>query len=124
MLFDECGTGGDWRWASLVTCGTMAVQMALTFLDGLFDAVERSPLEILFLIVAAGFIYLSTVLHSRTLLAVATLAILAYTGWFTSEYFADSVGWPVALIAFGLVMIGLSAFAVRIDRDYVRVTGP
>lgn len=102
----------------------MAVQMALTFLDGLFDAVERSPLEILFLIVAAGFIYLSTVLHSRTLLAVATLAILAYTGWFTSEYFADSVGWPVALIAFGLVMIGLSAFAVRIDRDYVRVTGP
>jgi hypothetical protein len=60
------------------------------------------------------------VLHSRTLLFVATMAILAYTGWFTGEHFADSVGWPVALIAFGMFMIGLSALAFRIDRDYVR----
>ena len=62
-------------------------------------------------------------LHSRTLLFVATAAILAYTGWFTSEHFADSIGWPLALIMFGLVMIGLSALAVRIDRDYVRPRG-
>ena len=66
------------------------------------------------------FVYLSAVLHSRTLLAVSTLALLAYTGWFTSEHFADSIGWPLALIVFGIVMIGLSALAVRIDRDYVR----
>jgi hypothetical protein len=59
-------------------------------------------------------------LHSRTLLAVATLAILAYTGWFTSQHFVDSIGWPLALMAFGLLMIGLSALAVRIDRRYVR----
>ena len=74
------------------------------------------------LIAAAGFVYLSVTLHSRTLLFVATAAILAYTGWFTSEHFADSVGWPIALIIFGLLMIGLSALAFRIDRDYVRVS--
>ena len=51
---------------------------------------------------------------------VATLAILAYTGWFTGEHFADSIGWPLALILFGMFMIGLSALAVRIDRDYLR----
>jgi len=51
---------------------------------------------------------------------VATLAILAYTGWFTRQHFADSIGWPLALIVFGLFMIGLSALAFRIDRDYVR----
>ena len=39
---------------------------------------------------------------------------------FTSEHFADSSAWPLALIVFGIVMIGLSALAVRIDRDYVR----
>jgi uncharacterized membrane protein YoaT (DUF817 family) len=60
------------------------------------------------------------VVHSRALLAVATLAILAYTGWFTSEHFADSIGWPLALIAFGIFMIALSAAAYRIDRDYLR----
>ena len=94
--------------------GTMA------FLGGLFDLVESSPLELLFLAAAALFVYLSVVLRSRTLLVVATLAILTYTGWFTSEHFADSIGWPLALVAFGLFMIALSAVAVRIDRTYVR----
>ena len=77
---------------------------ASVFLYGVFDAVERTPLEIAFLGVAAGFVYLSVAVHSRTLLFVSTLGILAYTGWFTGEHFADSVGWPIALIAFGIFM--------------------
>jgi len=64
--------------------------------------------------------YVSVAVHSRTLLFVATLAILAYTAWFTGEHFADSIGWPLALVAFGLFLIALSALAFRIDRDYVR----
>jgi hypothetical protein len=93
---------------------------ATAFLYGAFDLVERTPFEILFLALAAAFVYLSVIVHSRTLLIVATLAILSYTGWFTAEHFAESVGWPLALIAFGIVMIGLSSVAFRIDRDYVR----
>ena len=93
---------------------------AALLLFGLFDLVEGTPLEVLFLVFAAGLVYLSVTLHSRTLLGVATLGILAYTGWFTSEHFADSVGWPIALMLFGLLMIALSALAFRIDRDYVR----
>lgn len=89
-------------------------------LAGLFDLVESSPLEVVFVAGAAAFVYLSVLLHSRTLLAVATLAILCYTGYFTAEHFADSIGWPLALVAFGLFMIGLSVLAVRIDRRYVR----
>jgi hypothetical protein len=189
VAFEEFGSGGDWRWASLATAGTVAVQYAFAFavakrsmllfvavsyavvalwtaldlvglddnliamtvgaslmlaavwadrssraditplwyfigaaasLGGLFDMVESSPLELAFVAAAAGFVYLSVLLRSRTLLVVATLAILAYTGWFTSEHFADSIGWPLALVGFGLFMIGLSALAVRIDRQYVR----
>ena len=93
---------------------------AFACLAGLFDIVKRSPGEVLFLGAAAGFVYLSVVVHSRTLLVASTLGILAYTGWFTGEHFADSIGWPLALIAFGIFMIGLSALAFRIDRDYVR----
>ena len=193
VAFDEFGTGGDWRWASLTVSAVMALQFgslfgsmrrsttlliavlfaalfwwttfdllnlddalvglllgamlllaavgaarfghrditppmyfvgAVMFLYGFFEAVEDGPVEVLFLAVAAGFVYLSVILHSRTLLVVATLAILAYTGYFTSEHFADSIGWPVSLIAFGLFMIGLSALALRIDRDYVRQAPP
>jgi hypothetical protein len=190
VAFDEFGSGGDWRWASLTVSAVMALQYgtlfgairrstmlliailfaavfvwtafdlldlddaafvglvlggmllltgvgaarlghrditpliyfvgAVMFLYGFFDAVEDSPIEVLFLAVASGVVYLSVLLHSRTLLTVATLAILAYTGYFTSEHFADSIGWPISLVAFGLFMIGLSALALRIDRDYVR----
>jgi len=93
---------------------------AIGFLYGFFDSVKRTPFEITFVAVAAAFVYLATVLRTRTLLFVATLAILAYTGYFTGEHFADSVGWPLALIGFGIFMIALSALAFRIDRDYVR----
>ena len=189
VAFDEFGSGGDWRWASLLTAGVMALQFsalfralrrsaalflvvlfgtifwwtaldlvdvdeklmalvigaslllacvgidrmgrgeitpfwyfcgATAFLYGWFDLVERTPAEILFVAVAAGFVYASVILHSRTLLAVATLAILAYTAWFTGEHFVDSIGWPLALVAFGLVLIGMSALAFRLDRQYVR----
>lgn len=89
-------------------------------LHGTFDALEKTPLDIVFLLVAAGVVYLSVIVHSRALLAVGTLAVLAYTAWFTGEHFAESIGWPLALIAFGIFMIGLSALAFRIDRDYVR----
>ena len=189
VAFEEFGSGGDWRMASLTVSAVMAIQFgslfgslrrsttlliavlfaalfwwtafdllnlddalvglllgamlllaavgtarighaditpliyfvgAVMFLYGCFDAVEDSAVEVLFLAVAAGFVYLSVILRSRTLLVVATLAILAYTGYFTSEHFANSIGWPLSLIAFGLFMLGLSALAVRIDRDYVR----
>jgi hypothetical protein len=94
---------------------------ASAFLYGFFDVVERTPFEIAFLAAAAAFVYLSVVLHTRTLLFVATIAILAYTTWFTGEHFAQSVGWPLALIVFGMFMIALGALAFRIDRNYVRV---
>ena len=93
---------------------------AAFFLYGLFDLLKRTPAEILFIFAASGFVYLSAVIHSRTLLLVATAAILGYTGWFTGQHFADSLGWPLALVLFGLSMIGLSALAFRIDRQYIR----
>ena len=90
------------------------------FLYGLFDLVEGTLFEVLFILTASGFVYLSAAIPSRTLLLVATGAILGYTGWFTGEHFADSLGWPLALVLFGLLMISLSALAFRIDRQYIR----
>ena len=36
--------------------------------------------------------------------------------YFAFEYFADVIGWPVALIILGLCMMGLSAYAVKLGR--------
>jgi hypothetical protein len=95
---------------------------AWAFLAGLFDMLEGTPVEIVFLAAASGMTYLGVWARSRTLNFASTIAILAYTAYFTSEHFADSVGWPIALIVIGLLMIGISALALRIDRTYLRGT--
>jgi hypothetical protein len=88
-------------------------------LAGLFNLVEETPLEILFLGVACAIVFWSTWVKSRSLLFVGTVAILSYVGYYTAEHFTDVVGWPIALICFGLLLITLSAIAFRINRKYI-----
>ncbi len=92
---------------------------SMSLLYGVFSLIERSPIEIAFLGVAAAVVYLSTVVRSRTLLFVGTLAILSYVGYFSAKHFVQSIGWPIALVMFGLLLIGLSATAFRINRKYI-----
>jgi hypothetical protein len=89
------------------------------FLWGAFDLIEDTPAHVLYLGLTAFMIYVSTVAKSRTLLFASTLAMIGYLGYFTAEYFVDSTGWPVALIFMGLVLIGLSNIALRINRKYI-----
>jgi hypothetical protein len=42
--------------------------------------------------------------------------MIVYIGYFTQKHFVDSVGWPIALIIFGLVMFGISGVAIRIGK--------
>ena len=88
-------------------------------LSELFSLLQHSVVEILFLGAACGVVFLSTWVKSRTLLFVGTVAILAYVGYYTAEHFSDVVGWPIALMLFGLLLRGLSAAAVRINRKYI-----
>ena len=92
---------------------------SIAMLGGLFALLEGSILEILFLGAACGVVFLSTWVKSRLLLFVATVAILGYVGYYTAEHFTDVVGWPIALIVFGLLLLGLSAAALRISRKYI-----
>ena len=64
-------------------------------------------------------VYLSTYVRSRTLLFTSTIALLSFIGYFTARHFIDSIGWPIALILLGFLMIGLSAAAFRISRKYI-----
>jgi hypothetical protein len=93
---------------------------ASLILGAWFALVERGPAEITEVALIAGCIWLSTLLRSRTLLATGTLALLFYVGWFSGRHFADSVGWPLLLIALGALMMGLGTAAVRIHRRYIR----
>ncbi len=89
------------------------------FLWAAFELLEDTPANILYLGICAFMIYVSTLARSRTLLFTSTLAMMGYLGYFTSEYFVNSAGWPIALIVMGLILIGLSNLALRINRKYI-----
>lgn len=92
---------------------------SILFFHGLFELVQRTAFELVFLAVACTGVFLSTYVRSRTLLIVCTIVILAYTGYFTAEHFQDSLGWPLVLVVLGLAFIALSAVAMRINKRYI-----
>lgn len=85
-------------------------------LGGFFDLVKGSSLELSYLGLDAYMIYLSILLASRTVLLVSVLGLMGWLGWYTDKYLANVMGWPIALIVFGFIMIGLSAYAVKLGR--------
>ena len=94
------------------------------FFYGLFDMIQHTAMELVFLGAACGGVFLSTWVRSRTLLFTSTVAILGYISYFTSEHFQDSLGWPLVLIVLGLVFIALSTIAIRINNRYISNSNP
>lgn len=85
---------------------------------GAFDLVEGEfPLDFSLIGVAAALIYAGVVVQSRSLLVTGVLAMLAFLGYFTNEYFADMLSWPAALVMMGLMMLGLSSYAMKLGRN-------
>lgn len=86
------------------------------FLAGTFQLLENTALEILYFGLAAGVMYLGTVVRSRTLLFSSVLALMGFTGYF----FRDSLANAFGLIVMGLLLIGLSALAMSLNRKYIQ----
>lgn len=90
----------------------------LGFLWACFDILEdANPIDILFLPLTIFMMLLSVKVKSRTLLLVSTFALLGYLGYFTDQYFADILGWPIALIILGFILIGISTKAIKLGQS-------
>lgn len=74
-----------------------------------------TPFDVLFPIAPGLVLLLSLKLSSRALLLSSILALLSFIGYYTAEYFADTVGWPLALMVTGMAMIGLCALALKMN---------
>ena len=92
---------------------------SLTFLGASYHWLRHTPIEMVFVGLACGAIFLSTVARSRTLLLVGTVALIGYIGNFIAEHFAHNLNAPLLLILIGFVLIGLGAVALRINSRYI-----
>jgi hypothetical protein len=81
-----------------------------------FDSV---PWQMAYFLLILGGLFLSAFLRSSIILAVSIAFLIAHFSYITSEYFADSVGWPLSLIVLGFLLIGLGVYAVRFNKEYI-----
>lgn len=82
-----------------------------------FDLLQETKFDILLVGVSLILVYVAIVAASRIILTVFVLSLWGYLVYFTNEYFKNIVSWPIALIILGLVMIGVSAYAVKIGKN-------
>jgi len=87
---------------------------------GMYDLVAKTPFDVLLVGFGAGLMYVSVVLGSRMLLAVSVISLLGYLTYFTDRYFAHVVGWPVALIVLGLILMLISVYAVKLGQKITK----
>lgn len=91
------------------------------FLGASFSLVFGSDLwEILYVLVVLSGLFLSVYMRSGIVLIMSTLFLIAYLSYITSEYFADSVGWPVSLVILGFIFIGLGYVSININKKYIK----
>ncbi|PJE50919.1 MAG: hypothetical protein COV29_01405 [Candidatus Yanofskybacteria bacterium CG10_big_fil_rev_8_21_14_0_10_36_16] len=109
--------------------GILCLVGSFAFLSSAFsrvlDASSRRgigfhPWEILFFFFVFGGMFLSVKMKSGWILGVSTLFLIAHVSYITSEYFADSLGWPISLVILGFVFIGLGYGSVTINKKYIK----
>lgn len=94
---------------------------SLGFLGAAFSRVFDSvPWQMLYFLLVIGGLFLSAYVKNRGVLAVSTIFLIAHVSYFTSEYFADSLGWPISLIILGFIFIGLGYMSIRINKKYIK----
>jgi hypothetical protein len=89
---------------------------SILFYSGLFDLVQDTPIELLYLAVTAAILYACVVLQSRALLLTTVVAMLGFIGYFSAEHFANSLGWPVTLVLMGVAFLGVGTIAIKVKR--------
>lgn len=110
---EEKGLSG--RLYELGVFGFLGAAMAL----GGWKPNQNMIWELLFPGLVFGVIFLSVKLKAPGFLSFATLFLMAYILKITSEYFADSLGWPLTLVISGLLLIVTGFISLRIHNQYL-----
>lgn len=91
-----------------------------SFLGTAFFQVFDSVLwQILYFIIVISGLALSVYMRSRSILVMSTLFLIAHVSYITSEYFANSLGWPISLVILGFIFIGLGYVSISINKKYI-----
>lgn len=100
----------------LTSFGALGINSAILTLGG-YSPRQSIIWELIGVLSLVGGLYLASTRQDQNILKVTGLFIFIYIGKFTAEYFADSFGWPFALIFGGLVLIGAGYGLVKFGKS-------
>lgn len=75
--------------------------------------------ELIFPGLAFGLMFLSVYLRHKVLLIVGSLYLMAYIVKITAEYFVMSLGWPLALVLVGFMLIIVGSLSFHFSKKYL-----
>ena len=78
------------------------------------------PWQLFYPILVIGGFGFSIYARSRSILIISTISLLSYFSYITGEYFANSLGWPIALVILGFLFIGLGYISININKKYIQ----
>lgn len=94
---------------------------SVALLGAAFTRVFDSSLwQMLYFVFVVGGVFMAVRLKSRGVLVVSTIFLIAHVSYITGKYFADSLGWPIALVILGFIFIGLGYASINISKKYIR----
>lgn len=75
--------------------------------------------EMIYPFLTFGAMYLSVVLRNQKFLIFGTLFLMLYLMKITGQYFSNSLGWPLALVLSGFLLVAAGAVAIHLKRRYI-----
>jgi len=114
VMLAAYGMQKDGRYSRLIGLGYF-IGSVMAY-AGLFDLVQNTSVELIYIAVTASALYACVVLQSRALLLTTVLAMLGFIGYFSEKHFAHSLGWPVTLVLMGVAFFAIGALAMRVKR--------
>jgi hypothetical protein len=76
--------------------------------------------EIFYPLLVFGGIFFGIYVRQTKMLILAAIFLMIYILKITGEYFSSGLGWPLALVLAGLLMIAVGYLSVYINRRYIR----
>ena len=97
---------------TLYTLGAIAVLAPPLSIGGAWDLAYPA------LVLAA--IFGSIYLHSSALLRLGAFFLMAYLVKISAKYFSGNLGWPLALVLAGLLLMGVGYFTYYLNKKYIK----
>lgn len=115
FMLTAYGLHREGRYPRLIGLGYLVG--SVMFYAGLFQLVENTSIELIYLGVTASLLYACVALQSRALLLTTMLSMLSYIGYFSAKHFSDSLGWPITLVLVGISFLGVATIALKLKRQ-------